>query len=333
MVKGWGTSKNIWAIVSFVYVLHQCVTASDQSPKPQIPDFGGYVVFDMVSFNRIQDRQAYVRAILDEQAACRRNTTVGLSVIALLTLISGGVYGYYQYTKPVQPRQVIPANPHRKSLEERYWEKFEEAHTFKGAIKNGLRNGFAYAIASMSMITAMALFEKMGLLSWKRIKNAFYPTTAAFCAEQEEFLKNYSNFLYNALQDFEYQLTKAKTAEEFEEYMKWRGLVSVEMQTSISALVHAVEDFAALSFEFMARKAMQVPQDKLPVQKFTEMAEWIDQLTNTLNSFILLVEGVVNATTLEQLGQHKVSTNMAFKNAVHVARNTAHSLQLLIDTV
>ena len=331
MVKGY--FRKALSIVSFLRLMSGALVGQDIAGKTLGPDYSDYVMFDSVSFDRIRDRQQYISKVLDEQASTRTATVVGLSATALAVLVGGGVYAYHEYKKPVTSQQPIPENPNRHRLEERYWERFEEAHTFQGALKNGLRNGFGYAAASISTVAAMALFDKAGLISWKAIKNSLYPTTPVLCEEQEDFFKSYFDYLNSALHQFEEELAPIQSREQLAEFIKWRGLISLDVKSSVVTMVRSVEDFVALSFEFMLRKAADMPQEQLPMHKFRELVGRIDVLAQAVNGFTLVLEQVANATDVAQLKHDKVPLNMTFKNSVQAARNAMQLLLALVAAV
>jgi hypothetical protein len=331
MVKGY--FRKALSIFSFFGLMSAPLVGQDIARKTFVSDYSHYVMFESVSFGRIQDRQKYISKVLDEQATTRRATVFCLSATVLAVLTGGSVYGYYQYNKPAPPQESIAVNPNRHRLEERYWQRFEEAHTFQGALKNGIRNGFGYAAASISTVAAMALFDKAGLISWKAIKDSLYPTTPVLCQEQEECFKNYFDYLNAALHEFEDEISRIESPDQLAEFIKWRGLISLDVKSSVVTMVRSVEDFAALSFEFIQRKAADTPQEELPIHKFNELVGRIDVLAEAVNGFTLVLEQVANATDVAQLKHDKVPLAMTFKNSVQAARNAMQLLLALVAVV
>jgi phage host-nuclease inhibitor protein Gam len=325
-----GFLKKVWGIAGLLVVASSSfINAADL----QMPvDYSGYVTFDTVSFDRVAARQQYISKVLDEQKQVR-TWTVGLSVSALLGLIGGGVYWYFGRAEA--PQLVKPAHRVAKDIENRYFERrlalIEEAHTIRGMFKNSMSTGFGYAISSVSAIAAMALFDKVGLISFKGIKSAVYPSTADLCEQQEDLFRRYFNYLKVALDELERELKKVKTQEQFNAFVTWRGLLSADVQSSTSAIVRSVEDFTALSFEFVTRKTKDMPKEEMPLEQLRDFAISIDRLTFATNSFSQALEHVVNEFDFVQLERSRAQVGMAFKNATHTARGAMRQLVELVD--
>lgn len=290
------------------------------------------LAFDKVSMERIIARQNYISNLLDEQASTRKKTVIGASFMTAALVVGGAAYWYYQSAaaapQPVYRRRV-------RNFENAYFERrlaaYEEMQTLGGAIKHGLRNGFGYAIASVSTIALLSLFNKFGALSWRGVKETFYPTTTDLCSAQEELFKRYFDYLQEALRELGYEQSMIDTPEQLEVFLQWREMLCADVQTSVSTMVRAVEDFSALAIEWMLRKSNELPQEKMPAQQFSMLAKKVDALGAAVNQLAAALEVVVNVKELAQLDRARGQVGMCFKHAVFAARDALSQLLSLVE--
>lgn len=290
------------------------------------------LTFDKVSMERIITRQNYISNLLDEQASTRKKMVIGTSLAAAALVVGGGAYWYYHATSSVPQ----PGNRRRvRDFENAYFERrlaaYEEMQTVGGAIKHGLRNGFGYAIASVSTVALLSLFNKFGGLSWQVVKETFYPTTADLCATQEELFKRYFDYLQEALRELGYEQSMIDTPEQLQVFLQWREMLCADVQTSVSTMVRAVEDFSALAIEWMLRKSNELPQEKIPAQQFSMLAKKVDALGAAVNQLSAALEAVVNVEELAQLDRARGQVGMCFKHAVFTARDALSQLLSLVE--
>lgn len=329
-------SKKILLLVILIVVNHREIALPSDAPinahKPV--DYSEYVTFDTVSYDRISARQNYIAQLLDEQSKTRMWTVVGLSTAALLG-VCGGVYWFCREPEKDPVSQPARVRLSAEDVRDRYYERrlalIEKSQTARGMVESGLRDGLGYAVSSMAVIMTMGFLDKVGLISLKNIKSFFYPTVFDLCEQQEEMFKRYFAYLKAAMQDLEHEFNQVRTESQFEDFMKWRGLFSADAQTSVTSVVRSVEEFSALSLEFITRKTRDADKENLPMQQLKEFALSIDQLVHTVNNFSRTVEFLVNEFEFSLLERDRVQAAMIFKNVLQSARGTMKKFMDLVE--
>ena len=310
----------------------QAFTAGKPSTQAQQ---NAFVALDKVSAERIEVRQKSMATILDNQSTSRAWTIALLSTTAGLALGTSW-YAYDQYMNPVRQPAPKPVNPPQK-FKDLYYKRclaeFEESQTVSGMVKQSVRNGFGYAVATIATIALVSSFNKMTNISLPAIRESLYPTTNDLYAAQEQVFKDSFDYVQKTLQDLANEQSKITTPEQLAVFEQWRSMLCTGLQTSIATLVKSVEDFAALSVEVATRAHKTLPKDHPALGEFSMLMRRVSILIDAINGLSSIIESTVNAADLATLNHNRMHVGMHFKNTIVTAREALHHVVMLVNAI
>jgi hypothetical protein len=294
-------------------------------------DYSRPVMLKQVSSERV----AKQKQLLAKQLANQKRVRVGtVTVAALVAAAAVGGTAYWCLSTPDTALQAQPVPQTGVSAGDvglRVWEhqleREQELRTLSGAVKHGLQQGVIYAIGSFAAMTVWDVLKRMGLISWSKIKTTLYPTPADLWQAQDLLFNNAFEYTQNSLMALEQNILFDVAKKPFEEFVHWRELASVDLQSSTALLVFTIEHTVALSQALLER--MRVPD----TTTITVLTDQVTALTEACDECTLSFELMINAATLEEFDLNATYARFMLKKMMALARDTMQQLAPVIDSL